>query len=859
MSCDYSSRRLRLQELKVLASDKQIAESGHESEMAGLRQQLEALAQDRSVLSGAHSSLKTESEASVAGLESKVAAMHIEQQKLTAEKQTAQKQREELYEKVSALESEFATSKADAELQGANLQTAVAALEKQRQELLNQSAAMNVEILNLRSESDLLRSKHESQLGAARERYDALVSMQEESNASMHDEAATWKEQRERLKKSHEDEVAKLRKAHASVSETLAAEIAGLRRAMAERNTIPLSMMQGNNRFAAMSDRVSGIGVDSAAQSDASSWGQAVIEPKEARFQTAADEWLSSAARTSKLPMYFSEEGYMEAVEMVGDDEGDVKLSPAVRAHSSPQPQTPEPPQGVSNMMPHTRRMIDLDISAPGTPPVDALTSVYSALAAAERAVGEGNTDTAGQGGADSAGALVVEKSQGGNPREGETYRVLFPSGTESLGIEIDSNDDGLPSVFSNTTANPLPRIGDLVIGVGGNSLVGARNPRIRLAELVGIDSQNSDPDHKLALVFRRTEAGNASEKQAWLDSLPKTLDEDACHELQAVLGQSTSLNWSGPVALWDGVTIEETSSRVTSLKLHGLGVKLQLSSLAEALARFPQLTELVLDDNPGLRGALSDLRGLTNLRELSLDACSSITGDIVAIGRSLTNLESLDLTGCTAITGDLRSLVSLSGLRLLCLGDCARLTGSIVSLHKMAQLRHLDLHQVPVSGNIKVLAGLCLLETATVTSSRVVGRLGNIANLTNLQVLTLSGTRVEGNFSTVGKFTSMVKLEFDGCSKVEGQLKSLGKCTTLEELSLQGTGLRGTLADLEPLKELSSVNMKGCKGISGSLLAATGFFPNLRVMNVASTRIRCSQKEKAAFEAEANGVEVVL
>ena len=80
-----------------------------------------------------------------------------------------------------------------------------------------------------------------------------------------------------------------------------------------------------------------------------------------------------------------------------------------------------------------------------------------------------------------------------------------------------------------------------------------------------------------------------------------------------------------------------------------------------------------------------------------------------------------------------------------------------------------------------------------------------------------------------------------------------------IEELSLQGTGLRGTLADLEPLKELSSVNMKGCKGISGSLLAATGFFPNLRVMNVASTRIRCSQKEKAAFEAEANGVEVVL
>ena len=112
---------------------------------------------------------------------------------------------------------------------------------------------------------------------------------------------------------------------------------------MAERNTIPLSMMQGNNRFAAMSDRVSGIGVDSAAaQSDASSWGQAVIEPK-ARFQTAADEWLSSAARTSKLPMFFSEEeGYMEAVEMVGDDEDDVKLSPAVRApllsrrHQSP-------------------------------------------------------------------------------------------------------------------------------------------------------------------------------------------------------------------------------------------------------------------------------------------------------------------------------------------------------------------------------------------------------------------------------------------------------------------------------------------------------------------------------------------
>ena len=41
--------------------------------------------------------------------------------------------------------------------------------------------------------------------------------------------------------------------------------------------------------------------------------------------------------------------------------------------------------------------------------------------------------------------------------------------------------------------------------------------------------------------------------------------------------------------------------------------------------------------------------------------------------------------------------------------------------------------------------AGSFALETATVTSSRVVGRLGNIANLTNLQVLCLEENKLSG------------------------------------------------------------------------------------------------------------------
>ena len=827
-----SSHSSLQQELKLLAADKEIVESGHKTEMAELRQQLETLITERSALSGGLTSLKTESEESVAGLEGKVAAMHIELQKLSSEKATAQQQREDLLTKLSSLEAQFAATKADADLQVSGLQNTVAALEKQRQSLLDQSSAANVEVLNLRSESELVRSKHE-----------ALLSAQEESKSSQHGDIAAWKEERERLLAIHENEVAQMRKSHSAVSEMLATEIAGLRQALAERDT--MHEFKGDAKDGPSRHRAPEMGLESKM-----AWtSHEVIEPgshaeADAPASTGRSPLLSPA-RTSKLPMLA--EDHMEAVEMP----------------DSPQQSTPEPPRGVS-VMPHVPLMIDLDRGlAPPTPPVDALTSVYDALAAAERVAGVNNAAHDGvfdnkNGGIDTE----REDETGMTGKQSETYHVTFPTGNAPLGIEIDSPDeDSLPVIMANTTGNPLPRVGDLIVGVGTASLVGLRDPKTRLAELVGMHSQNVGTGHGLILEFRRTMAGTANEKQAWLDSLPKTDDESACQNLRDALLQSASDEyWTGPVALWDGVTIDTVSSRVTSINLHAWGLKISLSSLATALGAFPDLNELVLDNNPGVRGTLSDLQVIPQLCDLSIDACAGISGDISSIGRTLKNLTALDLTNCASITGDLRSIISLSGLRLLCVGD-THLTGSLTCLRNMVELRHLDLHKVAVSGNINVLSGLRNLETCTITSSRVNGRLGNIGNLTNMQVLTLSGTRVEGNISVIGKFASLVKLEVEGCSKIEGTLRDLQKAGKLEEICLQATAVRGNLGDLESLMELTNINIKGCKNITGSLLMAARF-PKLQHLNISATRIRYSQRERAAFDAETakgRGAEVKL
>ncbi len=169
--------------------------------------------------------------------------------------------------------------------------------------------------------------------------------------------------------------------------------------------------------------------------------------------------------------------------------------------------------------------------------------------------------------------------------------------------------------------------------------------------------------------------------------------DCDTLLEATSTLAGTATLNWSvdTPIADWDGVELDGTPRRVTSLVLKGKELTGSIPTSFESLA---MLDTLALGRNQ-LTGAIPvELGNLASLTQLHLEQ-NQLTGSIPAELGNLTGLTYLSL-GLNQLTGSIPSqLGNLTLLTHLVL-DNSQLSGQIpTELGNLTQLR-----EVYLSGN---------------------------------------------------------------------------------------------------------------------------------------------------------------
>ena len=312
--------------------------------------------------------------------------------------------------------------------------------------------------------------------------------------------------------------------------------------------------------------------------------------------------------------------------------------------------------------------------------------------------------------------------------------------------------------------------------------------------------------------------------------------DCEALLAARDTLPSSGTLNWSGSTAIasWDGVTIDGSPLRVTSLVLSDSQLT---GTIPPELGNITNLEILSLTRNQ-LTGPIPvGLGSLTNLRELSLGE-NQLTGMIPAELGSLTKLDWLYLSG-NQLSGEVpSSLGSLTKLDWLYLSD-NQLSGEIpTELGNITNLEELYLWGNQLTGPIPAsLGGLANLEQLSLSQNQLSGaiptELGSLANLqglwvyrnqlsgsvptwlgslANLQVLDLSQNQLSGAIPTeLGSLSKLQVLHLYN-NQLSGEIPSeLGSLANLRFLSLSQNQLSGAIpTELGSLTNLADLFLGG-------------------------------------------------
>lgn len=238
--------------------------------------------------------------------------------------------------------------------------------------------------------------------------------------------------------------------------------------------------------------------------------------------------------------------------------------------------------------------------------------------------------------------------------------------------------------------------------------------------------------------------------------------------------------------------------ARVVSLSL---SFTPSVSAHLTALARFPELETLDLSYSPVTDAELAKLAALPALRTLNLHHTS--VGDAgIANLAGLTQLETLDLS---------ETQVSDAGL---------------ARLNSLPRLRDLELYGTAVGNNgLASLAGAPALEVLNLTDTKVGDAgLANLAKLPRLDTVWLNGLDGVTNkgLDTLSNLQGLRRLGLANCAKITDKgLAALVKLSGLSELDLNTTSISNDgVAHLRQMK-------------------------NLRVLHIASTRIRSTGREE--------------
>ena len=295
------------------------------------------------------------------------------------------------------------------------------------------------------------------------------------------------------------------------------------------------------------------------------------------------------------------------------------------------------------------------------------------------------------------------------------------------------------------------------------------------------------------------------------------------------LVGLGSPLNWSEstPIAQWDGVTVDGTPMRVTTLDLRKMRLKGMISS---HLSRVTALRELYLQDNHLTGPIPSELGSMTALTHLYADN-NDLSGAIPSQMGSMTELSQLRLRS-NDLSGQLpAALGSLTNLTYLLLSD-NDLSGSIPSqIGGMSSLYWLDVGQNNISGTLPAeLGNLSQLGRLYVYENDLTGSipitLGNLTGLTHIvaQENDLSGS-IPVQLGNMSALVWMGLYDNDLSGAIPTQLSRL---SNLQRLYLSNNDLTGTIPrELGQLSALTNLWLDD-NGLSGTIPSELDQLTNL-------------------------------
>ena len=305
--------------------------------------------------------------------------------------------------------------------------------------------------------------------------------------------------------------------------------------------------------------------------------------------------------------------------------------------------------------------------------------------------------------------------------------------------------------------------------------------------------------------------------------------DCEALLAARDTLAGSGTLNWSGSTAIgsWDGVTVDGSPLRVTSLVLSDSQLT---GTIPPELGNLNNLERLSLTRNQLTGDIPPELSLLTNLQLLALGG-NQLSGEVPSSLGNITNLEELYLWG-NQLTGPIPvGLGTLNNLQFLSLyGN--QLSGEIpAELGSLANLEELWLYVNQLSGEIPAeLGSLANLTRLALSQNQLTGMIpGELGSLANLRYLDLNSNQLSGEIpAELGSLANLQGLYLDG-NQLSGEIpSSLGSLTDLLELRLNINQLTGTIpAELGSLANLEELWLY-VNQLSGEIPAELGSLTDL-------------------------------
>jgi internalin A len=263
------------------------------------------------------------------------------------------------------------------------------------------------------------------------------------------------------------------------------------------------------------------------------------------------------------------------------------------------------------------------------------------------------------------------------------------------------------------------------------------------------------------------------------------------------------------------------TFERLPDEKLPPVSVPFYLGCKAtdgqlKALNNLVNLTHLELHSTQVTDAGLKELKGLNNLRWLSLMGSKGVSDEGLQELRELKNLDSLDL-GYTAVTDvGMKELSELKNLTRLSLYNTKVTDVGLKELRELKNLKSLLLINLGVTdAGLKELKGLAKLSMLDLYATKVTDAgMIELRELKDLSFLELSETKVgDAGLRELKDLKGLNYLGLVGTKVTNGGMKDLKSLESLTLLSLGDTALGDAgLNEIKDLKNLTYLGLQGTK-----------------------------------------------